>query len=280
MQINYQIRYASHPLDVKNYDTSKIREHFLVDRIMVPDEINMVYSHFDRFIVGGALPMNEKLYFKTIEPLKSEYFLERRELGIFNVGNKGKVTVDDQVYEMNNKEALYIGKGRKVIIFESCDKSNPARFYFNSAPAHQTFPDKKVTKNTAEIVVLGTLETSNHRTINKMLVNSVLQTCQLQMGMTELKPGSVWNTMPAHIHDRRMEVYFYFEIPEDQSVCHFLGEPQETRHIWLLNEQAVISPDWSIHSAAATFNYVFIWGMAGENLNYSDMDNVKITDLK
>ena len=280
MQINYQIRYTSHPQDVKNYDTSKIREHFLVDRIMVPDEINMVYSHFDRFILGGAVPMNEKLYFKTIEPLKSEYFLERRELGIFNVGNKGKVTVDDQVYEMNNMEALYIGKGRKVIIFESCDKSNPARFYFNSAPAHQTFPDKKVTKNSAEIVVLGTLETSNHRTINKMLVNSVLQTCQLQMGMTVLKRGSVWNTMPAHIHDRRMEVYFYFEIPEDQSVCHFMGEPQETRHIWLLNEQAVISPDWSIHSAAATFNYTFIWGMAGENLNYSDMDTVKITDLK
>lgn len=280
MQINYQIRYASHPQDVKNYDTSKIREHFLVDRIMVPDEINMVYSHFDRFIAGGAVPMNEKLYFKTIEPLKSEYFLERRELGIFNVGNKGKITVDDQVYEMNNKEALYIGKGRKVIIFESCDKSNPARFYFNSAPAQQTFPDKKVTKNSAEIAVLGTLETSNHRTINKMLVNSVLQTCQLQMGMTELKPGSVWNTMPAHVHDRRMEVYFYFEVPEDQSVCHFMGEPQETRHIWLLNEQAVISPDWSIHSAAATINYNFIWGMAGENLNYSDMDTVKITDLK
>jgi 4-deoxy-L-threo-5-hexosulose-uronate ketol-isomerase len=212
--------------------------------------------------------------------LKSNYFLERRELGIINVGGKGNVMADDEKFEIDFKEALYIGKGNKKVQFSSIDKNFPAKFYLNSAPAHHTYPSKKVTKQEAEIVELGNAATANHRIINKLLVNTIAPTCQLQMGMTELKSGSVWNTMPPHTHDRRMEVYFYFEIPEGQSVCHFMGEPQETRHIWMHNEQAVISPNWSIHSGAGTSNYTFIWGMAGENLDYGDMDVCAISELK
>jgi 4-deoxy-L-threo-5-hexosulose-uronate ketol-isomerase len=280
MATKYEVRYSAHFDDVKKYDTSQLRSHFLVESIMQQDEINLVYSHYDRLIVGGTIPVNEKVELESIPPLRADFFLQRRELGIFNVGGKGKVYVDNEIYELEYKEALYIGMGRKGIFFESCDKTSPAHFYFNSAPAHHSFPDRKITTKDADIAVLGSLETSNHRTINKMIVNQVLPTCQLQMGMTELKPGSVWNTMPAHVHDRRMEAYFYFEVPKDQVVCHFMGQPQETRHIWLTNEQAVISPDWSIHSAAATSNYTFIWGMAGENLNYGDMDTCAPNELK
>jgi 4-deoxy-L-threo-5-hexosulose-uronate ketol-isomerase len=280
MKTNFQVRYSSHPSDVKQYDTAKLREHFLVTNLFVPEETNLVYSHFDRMIVGGIMPVSEHVSLESIPPLRSDYFLERRELGIFNVGGKGIITVDGETFTLEYKEALYLGQGKRKVVFMSDDKNKPAKFYINSAPAHKSYPDRKITKNEAEVVVLGSLETSNHRTVNKMLVNSVLPTCQLQMGMTELKPGSVWNTMPPHVHDRRMEAYFYFEVPEGQSVCHFMGQVDETRHIWMKNDQAVISPSWSIHSAAGTNNYIFIWGMAGENLNYGDMDTCAVDKLK
>ncbi|HOO19263.1 MAG TPA: 5-dehydro-4-deoxy-D-glucuronate isomerase [Paludibacteraceae bacterium] len=280
MKTNYEIRYASHPQDVKNYDTSRLRKEFLVEKIFSKDEVNMVYSLFDRIIIGGAMPVNEILPLETIEPLKSEYFLSRREFGTFNVGGPGKISVDGNVFELNYKEALYLGAGNRKVYFESLDPSNPAKFYFNSTLAHKNYPDKKVTKANAVIAEMGSMESSNHRNINKMLVSQVLDSCQLQMGMTELAPGSVWNTMPVHTHSRRMEAYFYFEVPENEVVCHFMGEPNETRHIWMKNEQAVISPQWSIHSAAATSNYIFIWGMAGENLDYGDQDFYKNTDLR
>jgi 4-deoxy-L-threo-5-hexosulose-uronate ketol-isomerase len=280
MKTNFQVRYSSHPSDVKQYDTAKIREHFLVSNLFVPEETNLVYSHFDRMIVGGIMPVSEHVTLESIPPLRSEFFLERRELGIFNVGGTGIITVDEETFTLEYKEALYLGQGRRKVVFVSDDKNKPAKFYLNSAPAHKSYHDRKITTKEAEVVVLGSLETSNHRTVNKMLVNSVLQTCQLQMGMTELKPGSVWNTMPPHVHDRRMEAYFYFEVPEGQAVCHFMGQVDETRHIWMKNDQAVISPSWSIHSAAGTNNYIFIWGMAGENLDYGDMDTRAVDKLK
>lgn len=280
MKTNYEVRYASHPQDAKQYDTTRLRKEYLVEKVFSADEVNMVYTLYDRLVVGGAMPVNETLVLEAIDPLKSEFFLSRRELGIYNVGAAGKVIVDGVVFELNFKEALYLGAGDRKVTFESIDAAKPAKFYFNSAPAHKTFPDRKVTKADAIVMELGSLETANHRNINKMLVCQVLETCQLQMGMTELATGSVWNTMPAHTHSRRMEAYFYFEVPEDQAVCHFMGEPTETRHIWMKGDQAVISPEWSIHSAAATSNYTFIWGMAGENLDYSDQEFSKIVDLK
>jgi len=280
MKTNYELRYAAHPEDAKSYDTKRIRRDFLIETIFSADEVNMVYSMYDRMIVGGAMPVNETLHLEAIDPLKQPVFLRRREIGIYNIGGKGRVKVADDVIELDYKEALYLGSGDREVYFESLDASNPAKFYFNSATAHRNYPDKKITKDIAIVAEMGSLETSNHRKINKMIVNQVLPTCQLQMGMTELAPGSVWNTMPAHVHSRRMEAYLYFEVKEDQAVCHFMGEPQETRHIWMKNEQAVLSPEWSIHSAAATCNYTFIWGMAGENLDYGDQDFSKIEDLK
>ena len=273
-------RYAVSPKEVKRMDTASLRQNFLIDTLFEANQISFTLSHFDRYIVGGVMPIDQKIALPNPENLKATYFLERRELGVINVGGKGIITADGVSFELDYKQALYLGKGTKSVFFESLDKNKPAKFYLNSAPAHHSFPSKKVTKEQAEIVELGTMETANHRIINKLIVNSVVQTCQLQMGMTELKPGSVWNTMPAHTHDRRMEVYFYFEIPENQSVCHFMGEPQETRTIWMQNEQAVISPNWSIHSGAGTSNYTFIWGMAGENLDYGDMDVCKINELR
>ena len=270
--MSYQLRYASHPEDAKNYDTTRLRSEFLIETVFTADTINWVYSMYDRYMVGGALPVAQKLTLEVVDDLKAQYFLQRRELGIINVGGKGRVLVDGTAYELDYKEALYIGSGNKEVVFESVDASAPAMFYLNSAPAHKQLPTKKVTKNEAEVVMMGSLEGSNHRQINKMLVNSVVETCQMQMGMTELKPGSVWNTMPAHTHNRRMEAYFYFEVPQGQAVCHFMGPTDETRHIWMKNNQAVLSPSWSIHSAAGTSNYTFIWGMAGENLDYGDMD--------
>jgi len=280
MKTNYELRYASHPEDAKKYDTSRLRKEYLIEKIFSENEVNMVYSLYDRLIVGGAMPVNETLTLESIDPLKSDYFLSRREFGTFNVGGAGKITVDGTTFELGYKEALYLGAGNREVTFESIDAKNPAKFYFNSAPAHKTFPDRKITKADAIVMELGSLETSNHRNINKMLVCQVLETCQLQMGMTELAPGSVWNTMPAHTHSRRMEAYFYFEVPETNAVCHFMGQPDETRHIWMQGDQAVISPEWSIHSAAATSNYTFIWGMAGENLDYSDQDFKKNTALR
>ena len=276
----FESRYAQSPKEVKQMDTAALRENFLIENVFEVNQVNLTLSHFDRYIVGGAMPVNQKLDLPNPDDLKANYFLERRELGIINVGGKAVVVADGEKYELDYKEALYIGKGTKDVSFESVEATQPAKLYINSAPAHHAYPTKKVRQADAEVVELGTPETANHRIINKLLVNSVLPTCQLQMGMTELKSGSVWNTMPAHTHDRRMEAYFYFEVPKGQSVCHFMGQPQETRHIWMQNDQAVISPNWSIHSGAGTSNYTFIWGMAGENLDYGDMDHCAITELK
>ena len=280
MRTNYETRYAAHPEDAKGYDTQRLRRDFLIEKIFSPDEVNMVYSMYDRMIVGGAMPVNETLLLEAIEPLKADHFTTRREVGIFNVGGKGIVRVGNDTFELDYKEALYIGRGDYDVTFSSADKNHPAKFYFNSTTAHCQYPCKKITKDNAIVAHMGSLEMSNERNINKMIVNQVLPTCQLQMGMTELLTGSVWNTMPAHTHSRRMEAYFYFELPEDQAVCHLMGEPQETRHIWMKGEQAVLSPEWSIHSAAATHNYTFIWGMGGENLDYSDQDFTEITALR
>lgn len=280
MSVHYESRYALGPVETKNLDTTGLRGNFLIETVFADDEIQLVYTHYDRYIAGGAKPVSKPLKLGTIDALKAPYFLERRELGIINVGGSGRVTVDGTVYTLGFKEALYVGKGNKEVVFSSDDATSPAKFYLNSAPAHHVYPTKKITKTEAEVVELGSLETANHRVINKLLVADVVDTCQLQMGMTELKTGSVWNTMPAHTHDRRMEVYFYFEVPEGQSVSHFMGQPQETRHIWMQNEQAVISPPWSVHAGAGTSNYTFIWGMAGENMDYGDMDGCAITDLR
>lgn len=277
--INYEVRYSTHPEDVKHYDTCKLRDAFLIENLMVDNEINMVYTLDDRLIVGGAVPTIETLHLEAIDPLKAPFFIHRRELGIINVGSSGVVQIGDQEYELGHKEALYVGSADVEVFFRSVDATNPARFYFNSAPAHKSFPNKKVTLSDAIVIETGASSDSNARRINKLIVRELLDTCQLQMGMTELKEGSVWNTMPPHTHARRMEAYFYFEVPAEHAVCHFMGPTNETRHIWMKNEQAVISPAWSIHSACATKNYTFIWGMAGENLDYSDMDTCLASEL-
>lgn len=276
----YEERYAYHPDDFKTYDTEKIRKEFLVEKVMEPGNIRLVYSAIERYIVGGAVPVDKPLKLETIDPLKAEFFCYRREVGVISVAGPGSIVVDGTEYKMNFKDALYIGKGSKDVEFRSDDPQNPAHFYINSAPAHKEFPVKHVTQNDANVLHLGSLESSNERKIYQLLINTVVETCQLQMGLTELMPGSVWNTMPPHQHNRRNEVYFYFNVPEEQAVCHIMGQPQETRHLWMHNEQAVISPNWSIHSAAGTSNYIFIWGMAGENLDYTDMDHIKPTELR
>jgi 4-deoxy-L-threo-5-hexosulose-uronate ketol-isomerase len=270
--MNMELRYAAHPDDVKNWDTARLRKEFLIENIFRSDEITLVHSMYDRFIVGGAMPVRNKLLLRSPDELKSENFLDRREVGIINVGGDAVINAGGTIYKIGYKEALYLGKGTRDVTFESEHIDNPAKLYINSATAHHSYPSRKVTLAEAEVVELGNMESSNERTVNKLLVNSVIETCQLQMGMTELKPGSVWNTMPVHTHSRRMETYFYFEVPVQQAICHFMGQPDETRHIWMKNEQAVLSPSWSIHSAAGTSNYTFIWGMAGENLDYSDQD--------
>ena len=271
-KINCTVRQASSNVDAKHYDTARLREEYLVTNLMVADEINMVYSMFDRIIAGGAVPVKEELVLEAPEILRAEWFTQRRELGIINVGGDGIVKVGDEEYVIPHKEAIYVGRGNRHVSFRSLDPEHPAHFYFNSATAHRETGVKQVSKKDAVVMHCGSLEESNERTINRVLVREVVPGCQLQMGMTELAPGSTWNTMPAHTHDRRMEVYFYFDLAEGAAVCHFMGEPQETRHIWMSNEQAVISPQWSIHSACATRNYTFIWGMCGENDDYGDMD--------
>jgi len=276
----YEERYNYHPEDFKHYDTERIRKEFLVEKIMEPGKVRLVYSIIERYIVGGAVPVEHGLKLEPFGPLKAEYFCERREIGVINVAGPGTITVDGIEYTMNYKDAIYIGKGVREVMFKSEYKDNPAHFYINSAPAHKEYPVKRVSLADAKVLHLGSLETSNERQINQLLINGVVETCQLQMGMTELKTGSVWNTMPPHLHSRRNEVYFYFDIPAGQTVCHFMGQPKETRHIWMQNEQAVISPNWSIHSAAGTSNYNFIWGMAGENLDYTDMDAIAPQELK
>ncbi|MDN3637548.1 5-dehydro-4-deoxy-D-glucuronate isomerase [Simiduia curdlanivorans] len=267
-------RFAVHQDDYKSYDMAKLRRHFLVKDLFKPDHLALTYTHYDRFLVGGVMPVSESVALTSPELLKAKAFLDRRELGVINVGGAGVVEVDGERYPMAYKEALYVGSGAQSVLFISDSAQAPAKFYLNSTPAHHAYPTRKVSRADADVVQMGALASSNERAINKLLVNSVLPTCQLQMGMTELKPGSVWNTMPCHTHSRRMEVYFYFEVPEDQAVCHFMGPANETRHLWLANEQAAVSPPWSIHSGAGTSNYIFIWGMAGENLDYSDMDHL------
>lgn len=275
-----ELRYAHHPHDIKKYTTKELRDHFLIGGLFQDDTIRFTYTMYDRFVVGGAKPVNQALPLETLDYFKSEFFLERRELGIVNVGGMGTVEVDGTSYGLQKKEALYIGSGYKDVVFKSSDPKDPALFYLNSAPAHRSFPIKKVGRDQAEIIPLGDAKYSNKRILNKLIVNSIVQTCQLQMGLTELVEGSVWNTMPAHVHSRRMEAYFYFDLAEGQTVSHFMGEPQETRHIFLENHDAVLSPEWSIHSGAGTTNYSFIWGMAGENLDYGDMDMVAPNELR
>lgn len=267
----YYFRYASDPEDAKRYGTDELRERFLIENLFQKNQIELTYSMYDRFMVGGVMPVDKSLKLETIPYLKSENFLDRRELGIINVGGRGTVTVDGVKHELQKKEALYVGMGCKDVIFSS-HKGEQALFYINSAPAHQSYPTKKVGKQEAEVIQLGDEKLANRRVLNKLIVNSIVETCQLQMGLTELLPGNVWNTMPAHTHNRRMEAYFYFDLEDGQTIAHFMGEPQNTRHIFVQNNQAVLSPEWSIHSGSGTSNYAFIWGMAGENLDYSDMD--------
>ena len=276
-QTDYTILRACHPDDVKHYDTKQLRSHFM---------INLTYCLYDRLVYGGVIPVAKEMTLETIDPLKADYFLQRRELGVINIGGDGIVTVDGKEYELHFKDALYVGRGKKNVTFRSKDASKPAKFYLNSTPAHKEYKTQLITIDgrkgslKANSFAAGKMEESNDRVINQLIVNNVLEEgpCQLQMGLTELKPGSVWNTMPAHTHDRRVEAYFYFNVPEGNAICHFMGEPQENRIVWLHNEQAIISPEWSIHAAAGTSNYMFIWGMGGENLDYGDMD--KITYLQ
>lgn len=278
--LNYNTRYASGPEAVKKHNTQQLRDEFLIQNVIQKDQLHWTYTHYDRFMVAGVTPVNIEVVLETIDPLKASFFLERRELGIINIGGSGSVTVDGEIYDLEHKEALYVGQGHRDVTFSSKASKNPAQFYLNSTPAHKAFPTKKIGTNDVEVIELGAPETANARTLRKYIVNSVVDVCQLQMGMTTIKTGSSWNTMPAHVHDRRMEVYFYFEIPEDQAVSHFMGQPQETRHIWMANAEAVISPPWSIHAGSGTANYSFIWGMAGENLDYGDMDVCKINELR
>ena len=274
------IRYANHPDDSKHYTTEELRRHYLIEKVFVADEIALTYSHQDRMIAGGAMPVNSELQLGSTKELGTEYFLERREMGIINVGGKGTVVLDGKEYALNFKDGIYIGMGTKEIVFKSDDKSNPAKFYINSCPAHKTYPTVYITKDMAVHRPLGTEENMNKRVVNQYVNPAVCESCQLAMGMTELAVGSSWNTMPSHTHERRMEVYFYFELEGDNVVFHMMGQPQETRHIIMHNEQAVISPSWSIHSGTATSNYTFIWGMCGENQTYDDMDTISNLDLK
>ena len=284
--VNYQVRWANHPEDAKHYTTDRLRKEFLVEKVFAPNEVNWTYTMYDRFLVGGAEPVDAPIKIEPIEPLLAKTFLENREMGIINIGGPGVVTVDGKKYDLNFQEGIYVGRSTEKnpnnITLSSKDPKNPAKFYMNSACAHQTFPTKKVTLKDANNIKAGSLKESNDRVIHQLIIDGVagVRTCQLQMGVTELKEGSVWNTMPAHTHLRRMETYLYYNVPEGQKILHVMGEPQETRPIWLNNEQAVIAPEWSIHCAAGTSNYTFIWGMAGENLIYNDMQVVKIPEMK
>ncbi|MGO4498510.1 5-dehydro-4-deoxy-D-glucuronate isomerase [Paenibacillus sp. 2RAB27] len=275
------IRYASHPNEVKQFDTERLQAEFQIQSLFTENQVTLVYSHVDRFIIGGVLPTTETLKLEAdTKEMAADYFLERREIGIINVGARGTITVDGTAYTMDSKDCIYIGLGSKEISFASDDAANPAKFYFNSTPAHRAYPTVKVAISEATPAHLGSINTSNERTIYKYIHLDGIQSCQLVMGMTLLKPGNMWNTMPTHTHNRRSEVYFYFDMPEDAVVFHMMGEPQQTRHVVMRNEQAVISPSWSIHSGVGTNNYTFIWGMAGENQMFNDMDAVAMQDLK
>ena len=294
-EVNYKVQTAVHPDDFKSYDTTKIRDRFVMEKVMAPDEINVTYSMYDRLVYGGAMPVTKALDLDSFLELKSDNFLDRRELGVINVGGTGVVTVDGEDYELAFKEALYVGCGKKKVTFKSLDPKNPAKFYLNSAPAYKEYVTQRITSDQkctkpgytiGNFIKAGSLKESNARCINQLIVQKVLAKkpgggCnQLQVGLTELEEGSVWNTMPQHTHNRRMEAYFYFNVPEGQAICHQMGRRQEQRLVWLHNEQAITSPEWSVHSAAGTSNYMFIWGMAGENLDYGDMDKVPVSAMR
>ena len=274
------VRYANHPEDSKHYTTEELRKHYLIEKVFIEDEVNLVYSHVDRVIAGGITPVKKALKLEGCKELGSEYFLERRELGVINIGGDGKVVIDEVEYEVKSREGLYVGMGSKELVFTSADEKNPAKFYINSSPAHKTYPTVMINLEKANKVHLGDLANSNKRTIYQYVHPAVCQSCQLVMGMTMLEPNNMWNTMPCHTHERRMEVYLYFDMTDDNKVFHLMGEPNETRHIVMGNEQAVISPSWSIHSEVGTKNYTFIWGMAGENQTFTDMDHVAMDDLR
>lgn len=261
-------------------DTDQLRENYLVSNLMQDDNLQLVYSHYDRVIIGGAKPVNKTLDLPNHPELRAEYFLERRELGVINVGGKGKVTIDDQTFELDKLDCAYAGKGTRKVSFSSSNKNSPAIFYLLSAPAHMTYPAAKFTKEQASPVSLGAVETANKRTVYKYIHLEGIKSCQLVMGLTVLEAGSVWNSVPPHTHTRRMEVYYYFDLPDQHRIFHYMGEPQQTRHMVMANNEAVISPPWSTHFGCGTSNYGFIWGMAGENLVYTDMDPAPVHELK
>ncbi|GHU73626.1 4-deoxy-L-threo-5-hexosulose-uronate ketol-isomerase [Clostridia bacterium] len=274
------VRKPSHPEDAKHYTTARLREEYVIETIFEADEAVLVYSHFDRIIAGGIMPVEKSVELTGSKELAASYFLERRELGVINVGGPGIITVDGTVCKMAARDGLYVGMGSKELAFASVDRLNPAKFYINSCPAHKTYPTIKINMSQANPRPLGAAETCNKRTIYQYLHPSVMQTCQLCMGLTELESGGNWNSMPCHTHERRMEVYFYFDVKPGQAIFHMMGEPDETRHVVLHNEQAVISPSWSIHTGVGTSNYAFIWGMCGENQDFDDMDLIKTLDIK
>jgi 4-deoxy-L-threo-5-hexosulose-uronate ketol-isomerase len=275
-----EIRFQSSPREVKGMNTQQLRENFLVQNLMQANQIELVYSHFDRVIVGGAMPVSNPVLLPNEAELRADYFLERRELGIINVGGAGTVEADGVVYELNKLDALYLGKGTRSVSFSSESADQPAQYFLLSAPAHHTYPNRRMQKDEAAPVHLGEKATSNERTIYKYIHQEGIQSCQLVMGLTVLKEGSVWNSVPPHTHTRRMEVYFYFDLPEAHRVFHLMGEPQETRHIVMANQEAVISPPWSVHCGPGTTNYGFIWAMAGENYTFTDMDPVPIATMQ
>ncbi|WP_341278866.1 5-dehydro-4-deoxy-D-glucuronate isomerase [Paenibacillus sp. FSL H8-0537] len=275
-----EIRHTTNPTDVKQYTTERLRQEFLIESLFEQDRLTSVYTHYDRMVVGGAFPVNEKLALEAGDTLKTEYFLERREIGFLNIGGDAVITVDGESYELSRLDVLYVGKGKRDVQLASKDKANPAKLYFCSALAHAEYPTRKMTMEEANPTHLGSLETSNERVLYKYIHGDGIQSCQLMLGVTSLKTGSVWNTMPSHVHDRRMEAYLYFDVNQDARVFHMMGEPSETRHLVVSNEQAIISPPWSIHSGVGTSNYTFCWSMAGENYTFTDMDAVKMEELK
>jgi len=274
------VRYANHPEDAKGYSTEEQRKHFLVEQIFSPDEVLMTYSHQDRVVFGGAMPVSKKLRLEAGKELGTAFFLERRELGLINIGGPGRVLLDGTSFDLLKGDGMYVGLGTQEVAFESASASDPAKFYLVSSPAHTTYPTIKIELDKANPRKLGSLESSNERTIYQYVHPAVCRSCQLVMGMTILEKGSVWNTMPCHTHERRMEVYLYFDMAPNTRVFHFHGQPSQTRHLVVANEQAVISPSWSIHSGVGTGSYTFIWGMAGENQTFDDMDTVSPENLK
>ncbi|MEI7733836.1 MAG: 5-dehydro-4-deoxy-D-glucuronate isomerase [Ferruginibacter sp.] len=275
-----QIRFQNSPKETSQMNTQQLRDNFLVQNLMQPGKIELVYSHFDRLIIGGAVPTVAAISLPNEDELKANFFLERREMGIINVGGKGTVTADGHTYEIDKLECVYLGKGTKEVSFSSNAADTPAYFYILSLPAHHTYPNRMMTKAEAAPVNLGDISTSNKRTIYKYIHNDGIQSCQLVMGLTTLEAGSVWNSVPPHTHTRRMEAYFYFDIDAAQRVMHFMGEPQETRHLVIANNEVAISAPWSMHFGVGTASYGFIWGMAGENKEFTDMDPQPIASLK